>query len=118
VPDFVARWDDRDDADPYEHAASYELLRQHRPMAPGRVLGFELVTGGDGGVEHSWHCCGYADDARRELAIEVGELGLLRSYDEARTVLDGIVAQVPEGWESDDAWVVAVLVAASSATTD
>jgi hypothetical protein len=98
------------DADPYERAASYVLLRQHHPMPSGKVVGFEIVTGGDGGVEHSWLCYGYPREAREELGIEVGDLGLLRSYDEARTTLQWMLAQVPEHQQPDDDWVIAVLV--------
>ena len=75
-------------------------------MPPGDVIGFEVVSAGEGGVDHSWHCYDYAQWLRAEL----GDLGLLRSYDEARVLAEQIRAPEP-GYEIEDYWVAAMLIA-------
>ena len=60
-------------------------------MPPGDVIGFEVVSAGEGGVDHTWHCYDYP----RWLSAELSELGLLRSYDEARVFAERLRTPEP-----------------------
>jgi hypothetical protein len=84
------------------------LVNRHQSLTAS-VLGYEIV-----GAEltldfHSWHCHGYADEARDQLGIRVNDLGLLGSWEDATRVLDWMLdlpadqAPAPVDW-----WVVAL----------
>jgi hypothetical protein len=84
------------------------LVNRHQSLTAS-VLGYEIV-----GAEltldfHSWHCHGYADEARDQLGIRVNDLGLLSSWEDATRVLDWMLdlpadqAPAPVDW-----WVVAL----------
>lgn len=62
---FLTQVRDRDDR-------SLALLRRHEP-ALGEPLGFEVVGAQFDLVFHSWHCHGYADQARSALGVTLPE---------------------------------------------
>lgn len=66
----------------------YFALLNRAQTLDGGVLGYEVV-GAEWTLDfHSWHCHGYAGEARDSLGVHVNESGLLANYAEAVRVLD------------------------------
>ena len=88
----------------------FELLRARtRLPAQSRVLGFE-VFGAEWSMDfHSWHCHGYATEACEGLGVRLNEFGLLKTLDDATTVLNWMLGQPPENQPEPVPWTVVAL---------
>jgi hypothetical protein len=109
VPDDADDFRAQFDGDP--HAAdSFSVLRRHIALDPTAVvLGYEIV-GAEYTLDfHSWHCHGYADEVADALGIRTNAYGLLGTRDEARTVLDWMLARPPSETPKEVPWTVIAL---------
>ncbi len=87
----------------------FELLRSRVP-AHGELLGYEVV-GAEYNLDfHSWHCHGYANEVRDDLGIQVNELGLLVSYEDAVSVLEWMLDRPDDEAPEPVPWVVVGLL--------
>lgn len=55
---------------------------------------------------HSWHCHGYAPQARAELGVELNPNGLISTYDEASRVLECMLGRPDSNQPAPVPWVV------------
>lgn len=73
------------------------------------MLGYELV-GAEATLDfHSWHCHGYAAGAFIELGVELNEVGLIDTYEQATRVLTWMLGQPPENQPAPVEWLVVAL---------
>jgi hypothetical protein len=86
----------------------FELLRRRVPTR-GEVLGFEVVGAEETLDFHSWHCHGYADDVKEALGIQVNDVGLLDTYEDAAAVLRWMLALSSDEAPAPVPWVVVAL---------
>lgn len=88
----------------------FELLKMGRELPErSHVLGYEPVGAEETLDFHSWHCHGYAPEARSELDLRLNEQGMIGTYDEATRVLGWMLGQPPENQPAPVDWVVIAL---------
>ncbi|TDD55425.1 hypothetical protein E1263_26095 [Kribbella antibiotica] len=88
----------------------FDLLRtESRLPVESPILGYEVV-GAEGALDfHSWHCHGYAAEAFDELRVQLNELGLIGTYQEAARVLAWMLGQPPENQPAPVDWMVVAI---------
>lgn len=98
--EFMSHWNGQDSPF-FDH-----LRRQQPPPSTAQILGFEVV-GAEVPLDfHSWHCHGYADEVLTDLQIEVGELGLFNTLEEAHRVRDWMLALPAKQRPAEVPWTV------------
>ncbi|KGN31154.1 hypothetical protein N802_04790 [Knoellia sinensis KCTC 19936] len=88
----------------------FERLHRAEALAPeAAVLGYEVVGAEEVLDFHSWHCHGYADDARRDLGISLNHLGLIATLQEARSVMRWMLGLPSDQAPKPVPWTVVAL---------
>jgi hypothetical protein len=88
----------------------FDLLRQHRPLAPtATVLGYEIVGAEEYLDFHSWHCHGYAPEVREKLGITLNVHGLFDSRTQAQRALTWMLNRPTRDAPKEVPWTVAAI---------